>query len=154
LEVVRKFASTDDIDLMDLQLSLSMEDIRQDLKLIVQEYFRIYFKKIHAIRIFVSGMIQFEELREFGYLIIPVLEKHFKEYLNEMEARRIIKVKDIEIVSNFFMSTVMSDVANLTTFKKLEEYNEETAVLIREMWEKRIEFFCNEFVEYLDKSLS
>jgi AcrR family transcriptional regulator len=154
LEVVRKFASTEDVDLMDLQLSLSMEDMKQDLKLIVQEYFKIYFKKIHALRIFVSGIIQFEELREFGYLVIPMLEKHFKEYLKEMEARRIIKVKDIEIVSDFFMSSVMSDVANLTTFRKLEEYNAETAELISDMWEKRIDFFCSEFVEYLDKSLS
>jgi AcrR family transcriptional regulator len=148
LEVVRKFASTDDVDLMDLQLSLSMEDIKQDLKLIVQEYFRVYFKKIHALRIFVSGMIQFEELRQFGYLIMPVLEKHFKEYLNEMEARKIIKVKGIEVVSDFFMSTIMSDVANMTTFKKLEEYSEEVGQIINEMWEKRIDFFCKEFIEY------
>jgi hypothetical protein len=152
--VVRRFASTEDIDLMNLQLSLTMEDIRYDLKLIVQEYFKIYFCKIHVIRIFVSGIIQFEELREFGYLVIPVLEQHFKEYLNEVEARRIVKVKDIETVSSFFMSTIMRDVSHLTTFNKVENYDEKIAKLINTMWEKRINFFCNEFIEYLEKSLS
>jgi AcrR family transcriptional regulator len=147
-EVVRKFASTDDIDLMDLQLSLTMEDIKQDLILIVREYFKIYFKKIHAIRIFISGIIQFEELREFGYVVIPVLEQHFKEYLSEIEARRIVKVKDKEMVSNFFMSTIMNDVSVMTTFKKIEDYNEDVAELIDTTWEKKIDFFCKEFIEY------
>ncbi len=147
LEVVKKYASTDDINLMDLQLSLTMENLKQDLKLIIQEYFKIYFKKIHVLRIFVSGIIQFEELREFGYLVIPVMEKHFKEYLSEMEARRMFKVKDIEIVTNFFMSTIMSDVSQMTTFKKIENYDENVAELINAMWEKRINFFCEEFIE-------
>lgn len=154
LEVVRKFASTDDIDLMDLQLSLSMENVRQDLMLMIHEYFRIYFKKIHVLRIFITGIMQFQELREFGYFIIPVLEQHFKGYLNEMEARRIIKVKDIDIVTGFVMSAIMSDVSNMTTFKKIEKYDESVTKLINDMWEKRIDFFCNDFIEYVDKSLS
>ena len=154
IEVVRRFASTDNIDLMDLQLSLTMEDISHDLKLIVQEYFKIYFSKIHVIRIFISGIIQFEELREFGYVVIPVLEQHFKEYLNEIQARRIVKVKDIEIISSFFMSTIMRDVSQLTTFKKIESYDENVAELTNAMWEKRIDFFCKEFIEYLEKGPS
>ena len=131
-----------------------MEDISHDLKLIVQEYFKIYFSKIHVIRIFISGIIQFEELREFGYVVIPVLEQHFKEYLNEIQARRIVKVKDIEIISSFFMSTIMRDVSQLTTFKKIESYDENVAELTNAMWEKRIDFFCKEFIEYLEKGPS
>jgi hypothetical protein len=154
LEIVKKFADTSDIDLMDLQLSLTMEDIKQDLKLIIHEYFKVYFKKIHVMRIFISGIIQFEELRKFGYLIIPKLEQHFKEYLNEMRSRSIINVKDIEIVSNFFMSAILWDVTHMTTFKKVENYDENVEKLIDDMWEKRIDFFCSDLIEYIDKSLS
>lgn len=149
-EVIQKYASTNSINLMDLQLSLSMEDIRGDLERMVREYFRIYFEKIHIIRISVAGMIQFEELREFGYLIIPILEEHFKGYLAEMEARRIIRVKDLEITAEFFLSTMFSDVVQLTVLEKVEAYSDALAEQIDARWKPRIDFLIRYLIEVID----
>jgi AcrR family transcriptional regulator len=149
-EVIQKYASTANINLMDLQLSLSMEDIRSDLRRMAHEYFQIYFDKIHIIRLSVAGMIQFEELREFGYLIIPSLEEHFKGYLAEMEARKIIRVKDMDITVDFFLSTLFTDVVQITVLEKVEEYSQELAGRIDEAWKPRIEFFINNLIEIID----
>lgn len=147
LGVVKKFASTDDIDLMNLQASLSMENFQKDINLIVHEYFKIYFSKVHVLRIFITNLVVFKELRGFGYLIIPKLEEHLKGYLAEMEARKIIKVKDLDVVSNFFMSTILRDVSYLTTFKKIEQYDQNIAKQINTKWKSRIDFFCEELVK-------
>lgn len=149
-EVIKKYASTDDINLMDLQLSLSMEDIRDDLRRMVREYCRIYFQKIHIIRLSVAGMIQFEELREFGYLVIPLLEQHFKGYLHEMEARRIIRVKDLDITANMFLSTLFTDVVQISVLEKVEQYSPTLAERIDELWKPRIDFFIRNLIEIID----
>lgn len=149
-EVVQKYASTHNINLMDLQLSLSMEDIRSDLARIVHEYFRIYFEKIHIIRLSVAGMIQFEELRKFGYLIIPILEEHFKSYLAEMEARKIIRVKDLDITTNFFLSTLFTEVVQITVLEKGEEYTEDLADRMDAVWISRIDFVIRNLIEIID----
>lgn len=152
-EVIQKYASTDDINLMDLQLSLSMEDVRGDLSRMVHEYCRIYFQKIHIIRLSVAGMIQFEELREFGYLIIPILEQHFKEYLAEMEARRIIRVKDLEITANLFLSALFTDVVQMTVLEKVEQYNQVLAERLDALWKPRIDFFIRNLIEIIDPAI-
>ncbi|MEM5775542.1 MAG: TetR/AcrR family transcriptional regulator [Anaerolineaceae bacterium] len=148
--VVEKAASDSDINLMDLQLSLSMEDLRVDLAKIVLESFRIYFEKLHIIRLSVAGMIQFEELREFGYLIIPALENFFKTYLNEMEARRIIQVKDLDITANLFLSTLFYDVVQFTVLEKIEQFDKALAERIEVTWKPRIEFFIANMIEVID----
>jgi AcrR family transcriptional regulator len=152
-EVIQKYASTDDINLMDLQLSLSMEDIRGDLVRIVHEYFRVYFQKIHIIRLSVAGMIQFEELREAGYLIIPILEAHFKEYLAEMEARRILRVKDPQITAQLFLSTLFADVVQVTVLEKVEQYDAALAERVDALWKPRVEFFIRHLIEVIDPAV-
>lgn len=152
-EVVQKYASTNDINLMDLQLSLSMEDIRSDLACILHEYFRVYFQKIHIFRLSVAGMIQFEVLREYGYLIIPILKEHFTGYLAEMEARRIIRVKDLEVTANLFLSTLFNDVVQITVLEKVEQYDKDLSECVDAFWKPRIEFFVRDLIEVIDPAV-
>lgn len=141
-ETVLHHSALDGIDLMPLRLSLTMEDLRLDLMTIARTYFKLYFARIHPLRIFVSGLVQVRDLREFGYLLMPPLVRFLEDYLTEMEARRLVRIPDPELAKELFHALIFKDVTFLTTFEKHEEWSEALDQWFETEYPARIDLFA------------
>lgn len=145
-ETVRHESDCSNIDLIPLQLSLTMEQVERDLMVITQAFFEICFSKISVLRIFISALVQMPALREFGYLIPPPLEQFLRSYLSEMQARQRIRSADLDAACEFYLSTLFQDITFLTTFQKKEGYDDEVRQYVADTWEKRIALLCRLFI--------
>ncbi|HSP46828.1 MAG TPA: hypothetical protein VLN47_01965, partial [Clostridiaceae bacterium] len=147
LHVIQKSTGKDQVNLNFLFPLLTFENLEQDLMLIVEKFFEIYFEKIHIIRIFISNIIQFSEIRDLNYLIIPNMTSFLDDYLFEMKARKNICGQRIDMVSMIILSSILKDVAFMTTFEKIEELDEDTKKRIAQKWETKITTIINLFIE-------
>jgi AcrR family transcriptional regulator len=123
--------------------SLSFESFENDLTILVDFSFASYFDNLHIFRIFVSNMIQIQEIREFAFLIFPDLRQLFNDYLNEMQIRSKIQTCDCKKFTNLLLSNVLKDVIFTTTFTKTEAFDQATHDLIMNQWVNKIKFYSS-----------
>ena len=123
--------------------SLSFESFENDLSILVDFSFASYFDNLHIFRIFVSNMIQIQEIREFAFLIFPDLRQLFNDYLNEMQIRSKIQTCDCKKFTNLLLSNVLKDVIFTTTFTKTEAFDQATHDLIMNQWVNKIKFYSS-----------
>lgn len=147
LHVIRK-STAKDHSLNFLFPLLTFENLEQDLMLIVEKFFEIYFEQIHVIRIFISNIIQFSEIRDLNYLIIPNMKSFIDDYLLEMSARKKICGPGVDRVSMMILSSILKDVAFMTTFEKIEELDDDTKKRLSQKWKSKITSIISLFIEH------
>lgn len=138
IHVLEKYGSKANLDYNLIFSNITFDDINLDLKVIVDYYFKFYFDNIHITRIYISNAIQFQELLGFNYLIFPQLRDFMEKYFKEMSTRGFIHEKASIQLTDLITSSILQDVALLTTFEKLEQLDNETKTKLDQKWNKTI----------------
>lgn len=138
LEVIKKYFNTEDINLKPLMSELTFEDLHKDLVKIVIHFYRVYFERIHITRIMISNYIQFDEIREFGSLILKVLEDFAYKYLNEMILRNEELSENLLLMPPLILKAILKDIAFLTTFNKKDNLDDEMYKALEAKWNEQI----------------
>lgn len=138
LEVIKKYFNTEDINLKPLMSELTFEDLHKDLVKIAIHFYKVYFERIHITRIMISNYIQFDEIREFGSLILKVLEEFAYKYLNEMILRNEELSENLLLMPPIILKAILKDIAFLTTFNKKDNLDDEMHKALEAKWNEQV----------------
>lgn len=145
LDVIKKNFKDEDFNLNALMSELTFDDLKIDLVTIVVKCYKIYFQRIHITRIMISNYIQFEEIRELGSLILPVLHEFTYKYIKEMLMRNDALSKSLLNLPDYILTMILKDVAFITTFNKKDILDDELMESIKMKWLEQIDVLIQLF---------